>query len=377
VTVILTISFILLLLYYVSFLFKIKKGLKEIESQKQSYGGNEFVSVVIPFRNESGTILENLRCLETQNISTDKYEVIYVDDNSDDDSVRKLKSSISKDNIFVYSVDNTNYNRAHKKRAIELGIEKARGEIILLTDADCTNKTTWINTMLAEFSGNTGLVSGPVKFNPDKTLFAKLQQLEFAGLILSGAGLIGNKTPIICSSANLAFRKSVFSEVGGYKDLMGLSSGDDELLMQKIASDTNYEVKFCFNKDALVSTNPNENLEAFTQQRKRWASKGLFYNNKGIVIQLSLIFLFYIGLIAQLFLGLFVDHIFFYSFVLSLLAKMLIEYSVVKKGVGILMEKIPLNLFLLAELLHIPYIVYSAISGAFGNFSWKGRELER
>ncbi|NOX66264.1 MAG: glycosyltransferase [Chlorobi bacterium] len=349
----------------------------KIEAQKSSNRIKEFISVVIPFRNESETILDNLKCLENQNIPKDKYEVIYVDDNSDDDSKQKLENSISEFNILVYSVEESDLSRAHKKRAIELGIGKANGEIILLTDADCTNEPTWINTMLSEFSENTGLVSGAVKFNSDKTLFGKLQQLEFAGLILSGAGLIGNGTPIICSSANLAFRKSVFNEVGGYKDLMGLSSGDDELLMQKIANDTDYEVKFCFNRKALVSTNPNESLEAFAQQRKRWASKGLFYKNKRIVAQLFLIFFFYIGLIAQLFMGLFVDKIFLYTFILSLLAKMLVEYSIIKKGIGILIKKISLGLFLLAELLHIPYIIYSAVSGAFGNFTWKERELKR
>lgn len=371
------ILFLFLLLYYLSFLFKISKGLSKVKSQRSFDNNKEFVSVVVPFRNESETILENLKCLENQNIPKDKYEVIYVDDNSDDDSKQKLENSISEFNILVYSVEESDLSRAHKKRAIELGIGKANGEIILLTDADCTNEPTWISTMLSEFSENTALVSGPVKFNSDNTLFGKLQQLEFAGLILSGAGLIGSNSPIICSSANLAFRKSVFFEVGGYKDLMGLSSGDDELLMQKIALDTNYDVKFCLEKEALVSTNPNENLDAFVQQRKRWASKGLFYKNKSIVAKLFFIFLFYIGLIAQLFLGLLVDKIFIYALLLSLFVKMLTEYSVIKKGITILLEKIPLHIFLLAELLHVPYIIYSAVSGAFGNFTWKERELKR
>lgn len=333
--------------------------------------------MIIPFRNESDTIIENLRCLENQNISIDKYEVIYINDCSDDDSVQKLKSSISKSNISVYSMENIDHERAHKKRAIELGMQKAIGEIIILTDADCVSKPTWISLMLSKFSNNTGLISGPVKFISSNTLFGKLQELEFSGLILSGAGLIGNGTPMICSSANLAFRKSVFDKVGGYHDLMGLSSGDDELLMQKIAYDTSYKVGYCLNKDALVSTNPNDNLKEFTQQRKRWASKGLFYKNKGIIAQLILIFLFYVGLIIQLFVGLLIDKNFLYIFIFSFLVKIFIEYSVLKKGKGILLEKISFGIFLIAEILHAPYIIYSAISGAFGNFTWKERELER
>jgi len=338
---------------------------------------NEFISVIIPFRNESETILKNLRCLENQNISEDKYEVIYIDDQSDDDSLEKLKSAITKNNISVFSVGTIKYEIAHKKYAIELGLKQAKGEIILFTDADCFNEPTWIKSMVREFSSDTGLVSGPVRFASDNSLFGKLQQLEFAGLVLSGAGLIGNETPIICSSANLAFRKSVFDEVKGYEDLMGFSSGDDELLMQKIARETNYKIKFCFNIDALVRTNPNKNLKTFTQQRKRWASKGLFYKDKEIVAQLSLIFLFYAVLITQFLLGLLFDEIFLYTFFISLFSKIIIEYSVLRKGLGVLLEKISFGIFILAEILHVPYIIYSAISGAFGNFTWKERELKR
>lgn len=369
--------FILLLLFYISFLHKINNGLLKIKSYQSNNENNEFVSVIIPFRNESETIIENLRCLENQNFEIDKYEVIYVDDCSDDDSFQKLKNSISINNISVCSIENIDYERAHKKRAIELGMKKAIGEIILLTDADCITEPNWISSMITEFSSDTGLVSGPVKFVGDNTVFGKLQQLEFAGLILSGAGLIGHGTPMICSSANLAFRRSVFDEIGGYSDLMGLSSGDDELLMQKIAQETKYKVGFCINKDAIVSTNPNEDLETFIQQRKRWASKGLFYKNKGMVTQLILIFLFYVGLITQLFVGLLVDKIFLYTFLLSFLVKIFIEYSVIKKGKGILIEKKSFGIFFLAEILHVPYIIYSAISGVFGNFTWKERELKR
>jgi len=71
------------------------------------------------------------------------------------------------------------------------------------------------------------------------------------------------------------------------------------------------------------------------------------------------------------------EEIFIYTFFVSLLAKILIEYSVIRKGVGIVLEKISFGIFLLAEILHVPYIIYSAISGAFGNFTWKERELKR
>lgn len=338
---------------------------------------DEFVTIIIPFRNESENIIASLRSIEAQNYSTDKYEVIYIDDFSDDDSFEKLSNAITNNNITVLSMKKSKFAKAHKKQAIEYGISKAKGNIILFTDADCISSVDWIRTMVIGFEESTALISGPVAFAESDSLFGKLQALEFAGLILAGAGLIGNKTPMIASSANLAFRKSVFEEVGGYKGLMNLSSGDDELLMQKVAYKTDYDVKFCLDKEALVITEPNKNVEEFNQQRKRWASKGLYYENKAIVFQLVLVFLFFLGFIAQFFLGFFVSSKFFILLLASLLVKIFVEYSVLEKGVGVLVKRIPLHLFLLAEVLHIPYIIYSAISGAFGNFTWKDRKLKR
>jgi cellulose synthase/poly-beta-1,6-N-acetylglucosamine synthase-like glycosyltransferase len=208
-------------------------------------------------------------------------------------------------------------------------------------------------------------------------LFARLQALEFAGLILSGAGLIGNNFPMIASSANLAFRKSVFDEVGGYEDNLNLTSGDDEFLMQKISRTTNYKIKFCFDKEAISYTDPNKTLNQFYQQRKRWASKGFHYIDKKIIIKLILIFLFYLSFPLQLVLGILFNKIFLGTFVISILIKFFSEFSIVNNGSKELFGKPKFFTFLLAEFLHIPYILISGISGIFGNYKWKGRKIKR
>ena len=374
---ILSFLFIGLLAFYFLFIRKIRIGLTKLGYYKTQSQLDEFISIIIPFRNESDNILINLESIGSQNYPKDKFEVIYINDFSTDDSLEKLQNGITNENIKVYSVEESKLEKAHKKQAIEVGISKAKGSIILFTDADCTCSPDWLASMVAGFEENTALISGPVAFAESDNLFGKLQVLEFAGLILSGAGLIGNNSPMIASSANLAFRKSVFDEVGGYKDLMDLSSGDDELLMQKISYMTNYDIKFCFTKDALVITDPNRSVEEFSQQRKRWASKGFFYENKSIIFQLVLIALFFIGLLVLPILGIFLDARFFTIFAGSFIVKIIIEHAVLQKGIGVLLKRIPLGIFLLAELLHIPYIVYSSISGAFGNFKWKDRELKR
>ena len=375
----LLILFAFFLLHYIFFLKNILVGLKKVREEKNNTNNNEFVSLIIPFRNEEENLIESIKSITSQTLGKDRYEVLYVDDNSDDNSAKILETILKEkeNNIRVLKSPFTSEERAHKKKALKYAIENSNGEIIITTDADCHHGSEWLETMVNSFDENTGFVSGPVEFISNGNLFSDLQKIEFSSLILVGAGLIGIKQPIICNAANLGFRKSVFNKVGGYEDNLNISSGDDEFLMQKISRDTDYDVKFCYDKKAISFTEPNKNIEQFYQQRKRWASKSLHYIKKSIILKLVLIFLFYLGIIIQLLLGIFYNKIFLLSFAISFFVKVLMDYFVVQNGSKDLFTKVGNMKFALAEILHIPYILISAISGIFGNYKWKGREIKR
>lgn len=376
-TVLLLLIFLLLLLHYLFFLQRIFRGLKNLQPNKNQNLPHEFISILIPFRNESENIIANLKSIESQHYPPEKYEVIYVDDFSDDNSAELLKQNIKKNNIRVIAVPEDFSINAHKKRAVRYGIENAKGQIIVSTDADCVYNSEWLKSLMLTFDSLTGFVSGPVEFKSNSNFFSEFQKLEFAGLVLSGAGLIGAGHPTICNAANIAYRKKVFDEVGGFKDQMNLSSGDDELLMQKISKDTDFRVKFCSDKNAIVKTAANKTIGEFYQQRKRWASKGLFYRDKSLVLKLILIYSFYVGLLSQLLLGLFFNQIFFITLGVSLLLKIIFEFKILAKGKTILFNELKLKYFLMAELIQIPYIIVTGLVGAFGNYLWKSRKIKR
>lgn len=377
INVLLLIISILLLFYYCYFLLKVSEGIKKVKNKTIDNAPFDLVTVIIPFRNEENNIINSLNSLKNQNFPKEKLEILYIDDDSDDNSYKLLSAQIKEKNIEVFKAPKTKDERAHKKQALSFAISKARGDIIITTDADCVHGENWILEMVKCFSKNTAFVSGPVEFTSNDTLFHNLQKMEFAGLILTGAGLIGNKTPIICNAANLGFRKAVFNEVGGYADNMNLSSGDDEFLMQKISSETNYDIVFCFNKDAMCYTKPNNTIFEFYNQRKRWASKGFYYVKKSTVLTLILIFLFYLFLPIQLILAIFVHKIFFISLFVSLILKAIIEFKIVIVDSKTLFGKFKLHHFLIAQLVHIPYIIISGLAGILGNYKWKDREIKR
>lgn len=366
-----------IIFYYFYFIIRIYIGLNKLEFWQSDRVLEEFISIIIPFRNESENILQILDSIENQDYPTEKYEVIFVNDSSTDDSLNKLNNNIKSKNIRVISVQENFARKAHKKRAIRFGIENSKGEIIVTTDADCILKPNWLKTLLNGFDEKTALISGPVEFIEEKGLFNKLQKLEFASLIITGAGLIGSNKPMICNGANLAYRKNVFDEVGGFDGQLSLSSGDDEILMQRIWKRGKYKIKFCASKEAMSFTKSNKNIKEFYNQRKRWASKGLFYELKSTVLSIILIFLFYLSLILMLCLSFYKLDFYLPLFAAVFLIKIFLEYLVMHKGCSVLFNKNILRYFFIAEILHLPYIIISGISGIFGNFSWKDRTLSR
>ncbi|RPI65989.1 MAG: glycosyltransferase [Ignavibacteriales bacterium] len=328
----LLIIFALTLLFYIYFLSGIYSGLKRIKTEDKLSIPDEFVSLLIPFRNESENILNSLNSIEKQKYPKDKFEVIYINDSSVDDSLKKVCEAQKSFNIKILSLPEDFLPNAHKKRAVRFGIQNCKGEIIVTTDADCIHKKDWLKTMLSQYDSNTGFISGPVEFSPGKTLFEKIQRLEFAGLILSGAGLIGINKPAICNAANASYRKEAYNSVDGFDDNFNLSSGDDEILMQKINKKGKYKIKFCMNRDAVVTSLPNKSFKDFYHQRKRWASKGLFYKNNILKLKLVFIALFYISLLIQPVLGFFYSPVFFISFLITFIFKIIMEYIILKKG---------------------------------------------
>ncbi len=398
----LVLLFTFLLIIYLNFLYHVLKGIKKVKTQTLNEIGfekiniqNYFVSIVVPFRNESDNILENLRSLENQNYPKDKYEIIFVDDNSEDDSLKKITKAIASQNVKVICVPKEYSPNAHKKRAIRYGIENSKGEIIVTTDADCYHSQNWLGTLISSFNDEIGFISAPVVFdysseqlvdsniNQDyfddttRKTFYEMQKIEFMGLVLVGAGLIGIDHPTICNAANIAYRRKAYKEVNGFMDNFNLSSGDDELLMQKIHQQGKYKIKFIFNENVIVRTKPNKNIKQFFHQRRRWASKGLFYENKLLIFKLILIYLFFVSLVVQILLGIFLSTIFLITFLISLLLKIIFEYRILNEGIPLLINKIDKKIFFIAEIFHIPYIIISGFTGSLGNFIWKNRKLKR
>jgi cellulose synthase/poly-beta-1,6-N-acetylglucosamine synthase-like glycosyltransferase len=225
------------------------------------------VSVVIAARNEQGCLEMLLQDLTRQTATN--FEVIVVDDHSDDATVAIADSIAQADSRFRCIPA----SGEGKKAALTTGVLHATGSIIVTTDADCRVLPGWLQILTARFAdSHTQLVCGGVAIRAD-TFFATLQSLEFLSLIGSAGAAMALGFPIMCNGANLAFRKVTFQEVGGYTGNFHVASGDDEFLLRKIGARYPGSLYFITHPQSVVTTRAARTLGAFARQRLRWAGK--------------------------------------------------------------------------------------------------------
>lgn len=353
-------------------------GWENIETQESDDTLNSlsFVSVVIAVRNEEKNISRLVDCLAHQSVPKNKFEVIIVNDNSTDRTTQIIESFIDSGllNIqFIQSDYKGNQLVSPKKYALLKAIESSRGEIIITTDGDCWFGKDWIKSMLSSFHiENTMFVSGPVVLRGDDNFLLKIQTIEFASLIGSGGALINLNYPLMCNGANLAFRKSAFYYVDGYKGNIETSTGDDVFLMQKIHQAYNDSIVFIKNQNAIVNTRAQPTLSALINQRKRWASK---WNKHLLPISWALpvfLFIHYLSFFASLLV--FIHDIKNYWVIgIFILLKIILDYIFLKKVMDFCKLQNGIWVFFLSEVLYPFYAVFFGIVVHFGKYTWKDR----
>ncbi|MFZ4726207.1 MAG: glycosyltransferase [Paludibacter sp.] len=262
-------------------------------------GENEFanvpVSIVVACKNEEQNIETLMLALKQQ--THQNFELIVVNDHSTDNT-EQIIENYRPDFAQLMLINGTGHG---KKNAIKEGILKAKNELIVTTDADCTPTLNWLETIISfQSQNNCDLIICPVKISCDGSFFTHLQSLEFASLIASGAGAVGAGMPILCNAANMAFTKNAWLE--SQRDLCEREqSGDDIFLLQSIKR-KNGVIKFLKSTAALVETNPAMSLIAFFKQRQRWTAKSTAYTD-GQLIFTSLV-VFFMSFVQILLLGL-------------------------------------------------------------------------
>lgn len=366
ITLALLISYSILILYY-------KAGLQEIEP----FSINDqkpvtTISVIIAARNEEENIGALLATLENQSYPKRLFEVIVVDDHSSDNTAA-IAMNFSFVKLIKLEFDNIN---SYKKKAIETGIAAATGDLIVTTDADCIVKETWLQIIAAfKEKTNASFIAAPVVMDCNSSLLQTFQSLDF--MVLQGitAASVKKRIHNMCNGANLAYERKVFFEVNGFTDIDHIASGDDMLLMQKIAARYHDKISYLLSKDAIVTTQSAKTWKEFFSQRIRWASKATNYNDIKIFSALFLVYFFNCSLLALLISGFWMNYLLL-GFAGILIAKTIVELLFLYPVAKFYNKQNMLYLFPLYQPLHIFYTVIAGWLGVFGSFEWKGRRVK-
>jgi len=285
------------LLFYFLYFFK-----KLADFQQQKNTNKPPVSVIICAKNE----LKNLTSFlpATLNQVYPNFEVIVIVDHSTDGSHDYL-NELSKTNphLKIYLFEDNKISGG-KKEALQFGISKATHEHLLMTDADCYPASPhWITKMVSGFSDNNELVLGVGTYLDGKNkLLSRVIQWDSLMVAIQYLSYSLKGATYMSVGRNVAYTKSLFSEVNGFTSHLDINSGDDDLFVQEVKSNT--KASIVIHQDSHTRSPSCESWTSFIKQKSRHFTTGTKYDLKTLFslgfYQLSIL-VFYTSLLITLF----------------------------------------------------------------------------
>jgi cellulose synthase/poly-beta-1,6-N-acetylglucosamine synthase-like glycosyltransferase len=374
IVALLTGAYMGLIFYYRGLFKKVKPFVVETGSPVTKF------SIIIPARNEEAVIGACIESIYKQDYPSDLFEVIVIDDHSTDHTsgvvTKYQKEYATLKLIRLQEAIEGKLLNAYKKKAIETAIPRTSGDWILTTDADCSVTGQWLRSYDGYIRQNDpALVAGPVKFINNGSFVSVFQCLDFLSLQGVTAAVVSADKHSMCNGANLAYSKSAFIAVNGFKGIDNIASGDDMLLMHKIKKQFPGKLGYVFTPGAIVRTTPMPDWKSFLNQRIRWASKAEKYDDKSIIMVLAMVYFYNVTLLVLGVLA-FVNPFYITLLLVSLGAKIFAELSFMIPAAGFYKERKLLWWFPFMQPFHIVYIIVAGWLGKFGSYQWKGRKVK-
>jgi cellulose synthase/poly-beta-1,6-N-acetylglucosamine synthase-like glycosyltransferase len=336
----------ILLFFYFLLIFFIFLKTKKRNIQKNSEKPE--ISVIIAFHNEEKNIESLFSALAKQDYPREKIEFIFVDDRSKDKTNQLLKSN----NFNAQIIDITELpdGKFGKKNALDHAIKKAKNDILLFTDADCTPHENWIKETVSAHSKKTAAVVGSAPLFPKKN--------NIIGFFQSGETLFNHviaKFGISLGSAftsfgrNFSYKKSKFLEVGGFKNIEKSLSGDDDLLLHEFIKNGDEVV---FADFSIVDSHTEFVFSTFFRQKTRHMSATKFFPFK---LQVFSVFFHALHLFVT------INYFFTESVFVFVGSKIFIDFLLFQNFSKLLPIKKRILSIIAWEIFYIPFILFFSV----------------
>lgn len=228
------------------------------------------VAVIVAARNEEANIVACLTGLLEQDYPAGCYHIIAVDDESTDSTqqlIRELADQHPGRIRLIVTTPEGSHARG-KARAIAQAIDTSSAELILLTDADCHPPKVWVRSVVEHFLPDVDIVAGFTLIRATN-FFSSTQLLDWIHLQSTGSCGLALGYPIGVIGNNLAFRRSAYEAVGGYRGVPFTVTEDFALFRAMCAQGS--RAVFPCERDTRMFTNPCRSLREVVRQKQRWA----------------------------------------------------------------------------------------------------------
>jgi cellulose synthase/poly-beta-1,6-N-acetylglucosamine synthase-like glycosyltransferase len=275
--IILAVSYFIGLLGFVPGIFRaISRPKRTIDQQALPY-----ITVLVCARNEEKSISRCLLSLSELDYPSEKTELLIVNDQSTDKTPHILAVwKLRLPNLRVIETRETDSLHG-KVNALTHGFEAAKGEIILMTDADCVVPRGWAQEIVSLYDDRTGMVASITSINGG-TVFDSCHSLEIVQVLAMGMSGINYSIPTSIIGNNFSIRKSVYTLIGGYQNV-AFSVTEDLALFQAVWQ-SGWKVRSKVNIDLSVVTDPTPDYKTWWRQKQRWVRGGKSIGLPGFII---------------------------------------------------------------------------------------------
>ncbi len=234
------------------------------------------VDVVVPARNEAANLPATLASLGAQDYGG-RLRIWVVDDRSDDGTAEVvLRAAAHDERLRLVRVRAPSRRLAPKVNAVAHGIAAGSAPWIVTTDADCVHPPGWVRTLLASADERDVMVTGYVetgRAGAPRGLFERLEALDWVSLMLTHGALVRLGATVASSANNQAYRRAAFAAIGGFGVAGRAPSGDEDLLVQRLAALPGASVTYTDAPEARVTTASTGSWAGLLTQRRRWVSR--------------------------------------------------------------------------------------------------------
>lgn len=228
------------------------------------------ISVVVPARNEEHRIARCLDWLARLDYPHDRMEIIVVNDRSTDRTETIVRSYADRiPTLRVVSLTEPRCgNLQGKAGALDAGIAVARGDIVLMTDADCAVHPGWARAHVAQYRDpQVGMVCGYTLIAGSSS-FDRYQAVEWNATHTMASAGVHFRQYLGCFGNNMSIRRRLYHMLGGY-GAIPFSVTEDLALLQAVGA-TGWRVRYLCSIESSVETEPCRTLGEYIRQHQRW-----------------------------------------------------------------------------------------------------------